>query len=72
MYVIEIDLESADLNSVFSFRIMETGPQGADGKTPIKGVDYFTEEDKAELINGIQIGSVKVASIPIEDIQKLL
>ncbi len=32
----------------------ETGPQGpqgekgADGHTPVKGVDYFTEEDKAE------------------------
>jgi hypothetical protein len=25
------------------------GEKGADGKTPVKGVDYYTEEDKAEL-----------------------
>lgn len=27
-----------------------TGPAGADGKTPIKGVDYWTEEDKAKIL----------------------
>jgi hypothetical protein len=30
----------------------ETGPQGpkgADGKTPVKGVDYFTDADKQEI-----------------------
>ena len=26
------------------------GKDGADGHTPIKGVDYFTEADKAELV----------------------
>ena len=26
---------------------------GGDGKTPIKGIDYFTDEDKAELIDDI-------------------
>ncbi len=31
----------------------DTGAAGADGYTPVKGVDYFTAEDKAELINGI-------------------
>lgn len=37
----------------------ETGPQGlqgskgADGKTPVKGVDYFTEADKQELIEAV-------------------
>lgn len=29
----------------------ETGQAGADGYTPIKGTDYFTEEDKTELVN---------------------
>lgn len=32
------------------------GPQGApgaDGHTPIKGTDYFTEEDKAEMVNAV-------------------
>lgn len=26
------------------------GADGADGHTPIKGVDYWTEEDKAEMV----------------------
>ena len=30
-----------------------TGPAGADGKTPVKGVDYFTAADKAELVNDV-------------------
>ena len=30
----------------------EQGPAGADGRTPIKGVDYFTANDKAEMLNG--------------------
>lgn len=28
----------------------ETGAAGADGYTPVKGVDYYTEADKAELV----------------------
>lgn len=34
----------------------ETGPQGppgADGYTPVKGTDYFTKSDKAELVNAV-------------------
>jgi hypothetical protein len=31
----------------------ETGPAGKDGKTPIKGTDYFTTEDKSELVNAV-------------------
>lgn len=37
----------------------EAGPQGpqgekgADGYTPVKGVDYFTEADKTELVSGV-------------------
>lgn len=29
----------------------EQGEKGADGKTPVKNVDYFTEEDKQEIID---------------------
>ena len=29
------------------------GPAGADGYTPLKGTDYFTEEDKTELVNAV-------------------
>ena len=32
----------------------QQGPAGADGHTPVKGVDYFTENDKNELINEIR------------------
>lgn len=28
----------------------ETGPAGADGKTPVRGTDYWTEADKAEVV----------------------
>lgn len=31
----------------------EQGEKGADGKTPIKGVDYFTETDIAEITNKV-------------------
>lgn len=31
----------------------EPGTDGADGHTPIKGIDYFTEEDENEFINKI-------------------
>ncbi len=31
----------------------EKGDKGADGYTPIKGTDYFTDEDKAELVNSV-------------------
>lgn len=30
-----------------------TGAAGADGKTPVKGVDYWTEEDKQEIIDAV-------------------
>lgn len=29
-----------------------TGPAGENGITPVKGVDYFTEEEKAEIVKG--------------------
>lgn len=30
-----------------------TGANGTDGKTPVKGVDYFTEADKQEIIDAV-------------------
>ena len=29
------------------------GPAGADGKTPVKGTDYWTEADKAEIVSDV-------------------
>lgn len=31
----------------------DTGATGVPGYTPVKGTDYFTEEDKAELVNAV-------------------
>lgn len=31
----------------------DTGATGADGKTPVKGVDYWTESDKQEIVNDV-------------------
>ena len=32
----------------------QQGPQGEPGHTPVKGVDYFTEEDKQEMLSGVE------------------
>lgn len=40
------------------------GADGIDGKTPVKGIDYFTEEDKAEIINDVLSESDKTSNIP--------
>ncbi len=37
------------------------GTNGKDGKTPVKGIDYFTDSDKAEIANAV------LAMIPIYD-----
>ena len=31
----------------------ETGPRGPKGDAPIKGTDYWTEEDKQEIVNDV-------------------
>lgn len=57
--VVEIDgghqVSITDVNGSKSFIVMngETGPAGADGKTPVKGTDYFTEEEKAEMVQEV-------------------
>ena len=37
------------------------GKDGADGYTPIKGKDYFTETDKAEIVSSV------IAALPVYD-----
>lgn len=37
----------------------EDGKDGADGKTPVKGTDYFTAAEKAEMVNEV------LAAIPV-------
>ena len=36
-----------------------TGKDGQDGKTPVKGTDYFTEADKAEIVSAV------IAALPV-------
>lgn len=31
----------------------QNGSNGKDGKTPVKGTDYFTDADKAEMVNSV-------------------
>ena len=31
----------------------DVGPAGPAGYTPVKGADYFTEEDKTEMVNAV-------------------
>lgn len=31
----------------------DVGPAGPAGYTPVKGIDYFTEEDKTEMVNAV-------------------
>ncbi|WP_286167233.1 hypothetical protein [Clostridium sp. J1101437_171009_A5] len=35
------------------------GPAGADGKTPVRGVDYYTEADKQEMVQAV------IAALPV-------
>lgn len=37
----------------------DTGAAGADGKTPAKGTDYFTDADKAEMVQAV------IAALPV-------
>ena len=39
----------------------ENGANGQDGRTPVKGTDYFTEEDKAEFLQSV------ISALPIYD-----
>ena len=43
--------------------------KGVDGKTPVKGVDYFTDSDKAEFlmyiyIHAIYSGAIEPPTVP--------
>ena len=46
--------------------VLPRGQKGEDGHTPVVGVDYFKEEDKKQLLEGINI-----TRIDDEDIDKL-
>ena len=39
----------------------ENGKDGADGYTPVKGKDYFTDSDKAEIVSSV------ISALPVYD-----
>lgn len=43
-------VQVTDVNGVQSFDVLN-GKNGKDGYTPVKGIDYFTAEDKEEIVN---------------------
>lgn len=45
-----IENVGTEYDAIFNFGIPQ-GIQGADGKTPVKGTDYYTEADKQEMVN---------------------
>lgn len=46
-------LAQAKASGEFDGEPGKDGKDGADGKTPVKGEDYFTDADKAELVNAV-------------------
>lgn len=44
-----------------------TGPAGADGKTPVKGTDYYTEEDKNEIIELVKNSTTSIETLEPEE-----
>lgn len=71
-YVLEVNLkdESFIVDLTSNEILVNFLEQGNDGKTPIKGVDYFTEIDKLELIEGIYINTdvEPIVNIEIENL----
>lgn len=45
----------------------DKGPQGEPGKTPVKGVDYFTDTDKTELVAAV-ISALPVYNGEVADV----
>ena len=73
MIELRVNLDSetirADLAKRNEIKVMMT-EKGADGKTPIKGVDYLTAEDIQQITNQVYIDAdIEVATI--EDIKRL-
>lgn len=43
----------SDLNGKLQYNGSDIGLKGADGKTPVKGTDYWTAADKQEIVNDV-------------------
>lgn len=49
---LKIKDEGGNWNSIAAIK-GDKGDTGADGHTPVKGTDYFTEADKQELVTAV-------------------
>ena len=49
---LKIKDEGGNWNSIAAIK-GDKGDNGADGHTPVKGTDYFTEADKQELVTAV-------------------
>ena len=56
---VNVSASGEDTAKVFNFQFGI--PAGADGKTPVKGVDYYTEADKEEMVQAV------IAALPNGD-----
>lgn len=46
--------QQINLPSDINLNIKAQGQPGKDGKTPVRGVDYWTEDDQKEILNEIK------------------
>ena len=44
-----------------------TGAAGADGYTPVKGTDYYTEEEQAQMIADVTAGLATVTLVGVDE-----
>lgn len=49
----EITVQIFDKGPIINVDLVGTGPPGKDGYTPIKGTDYWTSDDKKEIIEEV-------------------
>lgn len=56
-----VNISASGPNTAKVFDFQFGIPAGADGKTPVKGVDYYTEADKEELVQAV------IAALPNGD-----
>lgn len=45
--------------------VVKDGREGAPGKTPVKGEDYFTEEDKAAIVSSVLTNFTDVSEVAL-------
>lgn len=52
LYQLEFKLSNGDTVNAGTF-VAPYGPKGDKGDKPVKGTDYFTQADKAEMVNAV-------------------